>query len=120
MKKAILATAAGILLSGSAFAEPIVNLDIINYALSSAEVTKALTDRSVTQINVDQQNKSTTWTYVLNITSTESGLGLNGPSSHPCFTKVIVKTIGAIAGTVMTRPQVETICAMNAPRGFGK
>ncbi len=108
---------ASILITMSALAgQLIANGEIVAKILSLPEVQKHIASKSVTAIKVSQENVSTTWTYTLNITSVEPGLGPNGPSSHPCFTKVVQKVVGGVAGNSFLKPVVDTVCAANAPR----
>lgn len=99
-----------------AFAADISNLDMIVTALSSEAAKKELSNRVITDISASQTNIATTWIYTLNVTSTEAGLGVDGPSTHPCFTKIETKVIGGFAGNTEPATTATTVCAQNAPR----
>lgn len=117
MKKiAILASLFLATVNASASQRFLANGAVVAELLSLPKVQKHIANRSVTTINVSQENIATTWKYTLNITSVEPGMGPNGPSSHPCFTKVVLKVVGGVVGNTAMEPTVDTVCAANAPR----
>lgn len=86
---------------------------ILVYALASDVVKQELEFRDIKSIDFEKVNAGTWWSYTIQIKTTEAGLGMDGPSSHPCFTTVKVDTIGGWAGTEVGQPTAETVCAAN-------
>jgi hypothetical protein len=105
---------AGPLPSGGAALYSIQHLDVINFALNAPEAKAEFVNRVPTAISALEQggfNKA----YTVSVETVENGIGPKGPSTHPCFTKIVVSVLNGISGPVSQIDTVHTTCAMNSP-----
>lgn len=111
MKKSLVVLA-GLLGSAQVLAMSTTDLAKV---LNSPEAA-ILADKNVTELSIDTSSVGTKTSYQINLVAREPGLGMNGPSTHPCMATVNVDTIGGFAGIEWTTPEVSGwICAMNEP-----
>jgi len=91
---------------------------LLVYALDSEAAMDAIQNESIKDLRLTKKNKRTTWSYRIDISTSEAGLSPvdGGPATHPCVHEITFQTIGGVAGTILTDPKVKTVCAANTPK----
>lgn len=81
--------------------------------MADASVTKQLPEAYEGNLSIKRIKRGPVQVYDVVLSYTEAGLGMNGPSTHPC--SIAIKVTEKVAENVMIVAAEEKVCAVNMP-----